>query len=387
MWRLRGRSRRWLLPLFLAWLAGVVLLFIWIQGNDGDKEGSAGKDLSELSAPTRKRIAKLSTGQKIDAVMVLGFEGRDASSPFLAELRRHQLGGVFVATENWTDQAQGAALIAALKKAARRGGPVPPAIVTSQQGGERQSFPDLPPATPEPEIGQQASGAAAESSARKTGKALREVGIDLNLFPDGDVATVDSPLAGRAFSDDPGLVAKLTAASVRGCAKARIACAPGYFPGLGAASQDTDDGPATIGSSAKMLAERDLPAFVAAIAARAPAIELSHAYYVAYDPVTPGSMTPAVVTGLLRGELGFKGVAITDDLGAGAITAQQDPAAAAPLALAAGADMVLIGTPGAGPKVRAAISKALAGGTLEMDRLSVAAGRVMNLKQRLGLVK
>jgi beta-N-acetylhexosaminidase len=208
-------------------------------------------------------------------------------------------------------------------------------------------------------------------------------GGDLNLFPDADIATPGSPFADRAVGEDPELVTRLTATAIRDCEREGIACAPGRFPGLGGASQDTDAGPATVGTPAAELARRDLLPFRAAIAAGAPAIVVSHAFYAAYDPVTPASLSPAVIGGLLRGQLGFRGVVITDDLGAGAITAAGGVQAAAPRALAAGADLVLIGQPSAGRKARRGIVTALKSGALPRARLDEAVARVLVLKRTL----
>ena len=122
----------------------------------------------------------------------------------------------------------------------------------------------MPPEQTELEIGDIGSTETAEEWARDAAEALRSAGFDLNLFPIADVATLDSPIADRAFSDDPATVTELTAAAVRGCADAGLACAALHFPGLGAASEDTDRGPATVGLDAETLESRDLGPFATA---------------------------------------------------------------------------------------------------------------------------
>ena len=106
---------------------------------------------------------------------------------------------------------------------------------------------------------------------------------------------------------------------MRGCRAAEIACAALHFPGLGAASQDTSRGPGDRQPRPGVARGARPEPFEAAFAERAPAVVLSLAFYAAYDPVTPGALAEPVATGLLRDELGFEGVAITDDLGAGAV--------------------------------------------------------------------
>ena len=200
------------------------------------------------------------------------------------------------------------------------------------------------------------------------------------------MATLDSPLSDRAFGDDPELVTAMTAASVRGCRRSGLACATPHFPGLGAASGSTDEGPATVGLDAASLNVRDLEPFRAAIAERVPAVVVSLALYAAYDPVTPAALSPPIVKGLLREDLGFKGVAISDDLSAGGPALGLPAPDAAVQALAAGIDLVVVSDPGQAAKVRKAILQAARSGAIPATRLKEAISRVLSLKQRLGLL-
>ncbi len=174
---------------------------------------------------------------------------------------------------------------------------------------------------------------------------------------------------------------------MRGCRAEGLACAPLHFPGLGAASGDTDSGPATVSLDAASLERRDLAPFRAAFDAGAPAIVLSLAFYAAYDPVTPAALAEPVATGLLRDRLGFDGVAITDDLGAGAVRFGYSVGKAAVAALDAGADLLQIGAPEDAIGVREAIVDAVASGELDRDRLAQAAGRVLELKRGLDALR
>ena len=149
------------------------------------------------------------------------------------------------------------------------------------------------------------------------------------------------------------------------------------------------------------LETRDLAPFEAAFREGAPAVVLSHAFYTAYDPVTPASLSSLVAFDLLRDELGFRGVAITDDLGAGAIGARaagsQDRRKRPARRLGgdrgrdrgaqAGADMLMISSPGDQEGVADALIEAVGTGEISEDRLDEAIGRVLVLKQQLGLVE
>jgi beta-N-acetylhexosaminidase len=373
----------------VAALAGLVVLVVILLGSDDDPaEPSPGSAATTTASSTEATglAEELTTEQQVDQVLLLGFEGTDATAPLMADLRERQIGGVLIGPQNWFGADQGAALADAVREAGSIGGEVPPLVVAAQEGGRYRSFADLPPEQTELEVADEGSVEVAEEWSRTAGEALGDAGFDLNLFPVADVATLDSPIADRAFSDDPLFAAQLTAATVRGCRAARIACAALHFPGLGAASQDTSDGPATVSLDAAGLAARDLEPFRAAFAERIPAVVLSLAFYAGYDPITPGALTEAVATGLLRDELGFEGVAITDDLGSGAIRAGRSVRQAAVEAIAAGADMVQIGSAEDQRGVREALLEAVADGTLPPERLTEAADRVLELKRAQGLL-
>jgi beta-N-acetylhexosaminidase len=140
-----------------------------------------------------------------------------------------------------------------------------------------------------------------------------------------------------------------------------------------------------VGLDPESLAARDLVPFEAAFAERVPAVVLSLAIYTAYDPVTPGALAEPVATGLLRERLGFEGLAITDDLGSGAVRAGRTVDEAAVEALAAGADLLQIGSPEDQAGVREGIIAALSSGALSDARLREAAARVLELKLAHGL--
>ncbi|MGH2954624.1 MAG: glycoside hydrolase family 3 N-terminal domain-containing protein, partial [Solirubrobacterales bacterium] len=351
-------------------------------GGEGERERGRG-----VSEPVAALVEELTVEERVDQVLLLGFEGTDATAPFFDQVGSRQLGGALIAARNWLDADQGTLLAGELRAVGLAGGRIPPLIVASQEGGRYRSLAGLPPEQTELEIGDAGSIPGTEAWAADAAGALRAAGIDLNLFPVADVATLDSPIADRAFSDDPAIAAQMTAAAVRGCRAGGTACAALHFPGLGAASQDTNRGPATVSLDAASLADRDLLAFRAAFAERVPAVVVSLAFYAAYDPVTPGALAEAVATDLLRDQLRYDGVAITDDLGAGAVRSGHEVREAAVLALGAGTDLVQVSSPADQAGVREALIEAVANGRLAEGRLAEAAGRVLELKRAQGLLR
>jgi beta-N-acetylhexosaminidase len=349
----------------LAIAAAVIALGVFLVIGGGGDESDEPDPLAGIAAETVARVQGMTPDQLADQVLLLGFDGTDESAEFLDDVRSRELGAVFVDTPNWTDAASGTALVGAIRAAGREDGRIPPLMVAAQEGGRYRAFADLPPEHTELEVGDSGSVDAAEDWARQAAQSLRSAGFDLNLFPVADIATLDSPIADRAFSDEPAEVIEMTAAAVRGCNTAGLACAALHFPGLGAASADTDHGPATVGLDAATIESRDAAPFAFGFAEGMPAVVLSLAFYAAYDSVTPAALSEPVATGLLRDQLGFSGVAITDDLGAGAVRSGYSVPKAAVTALAAGSDLIRIDA----PEDQSGVVDAIAARVLELKRV------------------
>lgn len=357
-------------------LGATVLIWLLLIDDDS-QQGSSEPTLTaaKLSPKTSELLSTLGSKEKA-AQLVLG-----AVAP--AAKAAPGIGGVLIGRRAWPGATAAPELIAGLHDAA---GPVPPLVAVHQEGGSYRELADLPPQAREIAIGDLGDTDLANRWAEETSAALAAAGFDLNLAPIADVATLDSPIADRAFSDDAAVVTAMTTAALRGCRRGGVACAPGHFPGLGAASDDTDSDPANVSVDAATLAGRDLVPFEAAIRLGVPAIVISHAFYAAYDPVTPASQSTLILDGLLRTELGYEGAAITDDLEAGAIRAGSRVGDAAVAAVAAGADMVQISDPDEVGEAVQTLTAAAGSGAISEQRLNDAAGRVLELKLGLGLL-
>jgi len=267
-------------------------------------------------------------------------------------LRAGQTAGVVLFADNVTDAAATRALTGAIQRAA--GGDA--LVMTDQEGGAVRQLPF-------------ATGAAD----------LADAGVNVNLAPVADVAQPGSVMAGRAFTGDvPAQVVE----AVRELLDAGVAPTVKHFPGFGRATANTDDAPVTIDATRAEL-ETDLEPFAAAIGVDVPLVMAAHALYPALDPRRVASQSPAVLEGLLRDELGFDGVVITDSLEAEAVLARSSVEVAAERSLAAGADLLLMTGPGSWIRVfphlldRARESPAL------RARIAASAERVAELRARL----
>ena len=349
----------------------------------------AGKE-RKGGSPVPKSVAdlaqRLPIERKVAQLFLVGFRGTDTSAEIFGRLRRLDLGGIVLAAPNYLDVTQLGTLASQAAAVARERRHVPPWVFASQEGGELNSFPDLPPAAAPADLG---SAREAAEQARGAGKTLRSLGVNGVLGPVVDVGGTEtgSSLGARVYSDDPEQVAAYANASVRAYRAEHVFSAAEHFPGLGATDQSTEDGPATVGLGLDELRQRDLIPFKTAIGAGVPGIMIGSALYPFSDFTVPASLSRQVASGLLRHDLRFRGVAMTDDLADPAITTLHSIPDAAVHALRAGVDMLYI-SGGAGEQQAAyvAVLRAVKRGRIPRRRLNEAIGRILLAKQDYNLI-
>jgi beta-N-acetylhexosaminidase len=230
--------------------------------------------------------------------------------------------------------------------------------------------------------------AAVQRAATITAGELRAYGVNWNFAPVADVNNEPlNPIIGnRSYGSDPQRVATLVGAAVRAYTSAGLLCCAKHFPGHGAATIDSHVALPIIAVDRARLDRVELPPFRAAIAAGAPAIMLAHLVVPALDatPSLPASLSRRVVADLLRRELGFAGIAVTDDLEMGAL-ASIGEAVAGERALEAGADFVLFRFDETAQREgHRLISVAIRNGSL--PDLDASLSRLLDAKQRYGIL-
>lgn len=219
---------------------------------------------------------------------------------------------------------------------------------------------------------------------QQLGDRLRQAGITLNLAPVADVdADPLNPIIGiRSFGTDPQRVATHVAAFVHGQQQQRVAATVKHFPGHGATDEDSHVTVPVVTASQEQLRARELVPFQAAIAADVQVVMTAHVVFPALDDV-PATLSSAILTDLLRGELGFDGVVMSDGLDMAAITETVGHRAGAVQALAAGVDALCVGGESTGPQIVESLVDAIVGavtdGRLPRERLHEAAARVRRL--------
>ncbi|GAA1947390.1 glycoside hydrolase family 3 protein [Nocardioides panacihumi] len=259
-------------------------------------------------------------------------------------------------------------------------------VATDEEGGDVTRLHAL---TGSPVLGPAALGAAHDllltrGVGRLVGADLAAAGIDLDLGPVADVnSQPDNPVIGtRSFGSDPGVAAAHVAAWVHGVQDTGVAACVKHFPGHGDTAEDSHLALPVLDVPLATLRWRELLPFAAAVAAGTRAVMTSHIVVPALDAALPATLSPAVL-GLLRGELGFDGVIVSDALDMAGASASRGIPEAAVLSLAAGADLLCIGPDKPASLVReiqAAIVAAVDGGRLPRTRLEDAAARVASLR-------
>jgi beta-N-acetylhexosaminidase len=236
-------------------------------------------------------VDELPLRQQVGRLVVLRFAGTSAPGYVREVLGEGRAAGAILFRDNLIDSAQTKVLTAQLK----RGAAGPPLICVDQEGGEIRI---LPWAAPERSQVQQAAAGTVRADAEAAARDLRAHGINVSLAPVADVASVPgAALAGRAFSTDFAAAGEAIAEAVGGWRAGGVAATVKHFPGLGGATVNTDDGPATIERSAAQLREQDLLPFRSAVEAGAPLVMAGHAVYPAVDPERIASQSQPVIEG------------------------------------------------------------------------------------------
>lgn len=295
-------------------------------------------------------VQQMTLEERVAQLFLIGFFGTDLP-PALAEwIVRRGLGGLILFTRNVVSHTQVRALTSAAQAAAqasRQG--LPLAIAADQEGGtvtrlaEAAGFTHLP--------GAMALGAADDPTltyrcARVTGAEMRAVGINWNLAPVLDVTNNPAnPVIGvRSFGGAPDLVTRHGLATIRGLHAANLAACAKHFPGHGDTTVDSHlDLPVILHDRTRLEAVELVP-FRASVAAGIDAVMPGHLFFPALEPEAdlPATLSPRVLQGLLRQEIGFEGVICTDCLEMKAIAERFPPGEIAVRAVQAGADLLLV---------------------------------------------
>ena len=344
---------------------------------------------------TTGALAGWSLEEKVGQLMMVGVDAQAPKQSSNEAVDTHHVGNIFIAGRTTAGSQATQKVISSFTS---KVGPAtthatPMLVATDQEGGEVQvlsgsGFSDIPSA-----LDQSAQPRdQLVASARTWGKELADVGVNMNLAPVVDLVDISRPTSnepigrwGREYGHDAATVSSQAGAFAEGMRASKVIPTYKHFPGLGRVKDNTDTSAGVVDSTTPRSADTAVSViFGAAIAAGAPVIMVSSATYSLIDSSAPAVFSSKIVTDMLRREMGFSGVVITDDVSAAAQVQDVSAGDRAVRAIRAGCDIVLAS---ADPTVAADMVKALIA-TAQSDpafaaRVDESATRVLNLKKSL----
>jgi beta-glucosidase-like glycosyl hydrolase len=353
--------------------------------------GSPAAARSSQDRAVDEALAKLTTIEdRVGQLLLLAWIGTTAEEarPALGDLRA---GGI-VFVQNASTTAQATAINQSLKQISSEVGLLAPLIAIDHEGGSVQRIRDARNYGDNWDLGVNgATDAQACDRGRLHALLLRDLGFSMNLAPVLDVNNNPAnPVIGRrSYSADPQVVARLGAAYIRGLQAGGVAAVGKHFPGHGNTSVDSHVGLPSLPQTVDDLDRIELVPFRRAIEADVAGIMSAHIVFPAVDPSgDPATLSGPVMRGLLRERLNFKGLAVSDDMGAmRAITDNYRPGIAAVMAINAGVDMLIMSAELPRQlQARDALVAAVRDGTISSGRLDEAVRNVLRVKVRFGLL-
>ncbi|MFF2483965.1 glycoside hydrolase family 3 protein [Paenibacillus sp. NPDC058071] len=326
--------------------------------------------------------------EKVGQLFVFGFHGYEPSKDIKHLIETYGIGGTIYFTRNVQSAKQVHQLSSSLMDIAKRAGKESPLIAIDQEGGMVARLVDGVTLMPgNMALGATGSAEGARETARVCGEELRLLGINMNYAPCLDVNNnPDNPVINvRSYSDRSDVVGELGTAAVLGYQSAGVAATVKHFPGHGDTAVDSHHALPVLAHGRERLDMIELRPFRAAIEAGTAAIMTAHVCLPELEPSgKPSTLSHAVLTGLLREELGYDGVVVTDCLEMDAIDRFYGPEQGSIEALRAGADMVLVShTITKQTAAIEAVVAAVESGDLPLSRIEEALERVLRLKRGL----
>lgn len=287
-----------------------------------------------------KIVESMSQTEKLGQMVMIGIQGTKVDDDSLYMLHQFHMGGVILFDRNMKSPEQVKQLTSDLQ--AQSNEKVPLFIGIDEEGGDVVRMAEkLTPPPSQKEIGATGDTEQARTWAIKTAKSLKDMGINVNFAPVADVGSNDK----RSYSTDTNTVIDFVRAATKGYQQENIIYTLKHFPGIGKGKVDSHIDSSSIDVTKEILMAEDILPFKAIIDENEPNdyfILVSHLKYPALDEEYPASLSSKIMTDLLRNELGYKGIIITDDMEMGAVANHNDFRSIGVKAIKAGADIVLV---------------------------------------------
>lgn len=334
-----------------------------------------------------ERLKQMSLKEKLGQLLITGISGTTLTDETIALITEYKVGGVIFYSVNLPDPATALELINNIKKE-NANNAIPLFLCVDQEGGQVSRLPGFAKLPANKQIGDQNDPELSYTIGTILGQQLKAYGLNMNFAPVLDVnRNPNNPVIGeRAFSNDPKIVSELGIATMKGMKDEKIIPVVKHFPGHGDTSVDSHLELPVVRKNLEQLKEVELLPFQQAIDEGVDVIMIAHILLPEFDEDHPATMSEAVITDLLRKELDYNGLVITDDLTMQAITNQYDIATAAVSSILAGSDMVMIAHDyNSVLHTIAAFEDAIEAGVITEERIDESVKRILSLKQKYSL--
>ncbi|WP_025705372.1 beta-N-acetylhexosaminidase [Paenibacillus graminis] len=341
----------------------------------------------EADALTRK-IAGMTLEEKIGQMLLAGIDGTTLEPEAKRMITEDKVGGIILYADNIRDLKGMVNLTNALKKS-NTTNPAPLFMSVDQEGGKVSRMPKEYASIPaNGKVGSVNDADAAGTMGKLLAREVLAAGFNMNFAPVLDInSNPGNPVIGdRSFGSYASIVSKLGIAEMKGIESGGVVPVVKHFPGHGDTSVDSHLELPVVNKTASQLAKLEWLPFQAAIKEQADAVMVAHILFPKIDPDNPASLSRIIIGDQLRGDMGYQGVVITDDLTMGAIMKHFDLGTAAVESVNAGSDILLIAHGYENEQLaRKALLQSVRGGTLDESRINESVYRILALKQKYRL--
>lgn len=358
------------------------------KGNGQDGGNDQGDVHQVPNDPALELLGKMNTDEKIGQLVLVGMDGTATNDATRELIESYHVGG-FIFYKNNIENAKQALKLFNDLKAANQSNPVPLWMSVDEEGGRvtrmPKEFAKVPTAKA---IGSKNSEALSQGIGAVLGRELSGFGLNMDFAPVLDInSNPNNPVIGdRSFGNKADVVSRLGIATMEGIRKEGVVPVVKHFPGHGDTSVDSHIGLPVVNHDLSRLRKLELIPFKEAVENKADVVMIAHLLMPKLDPDHPASFSKKVITDLLRNELGFQGVVISDDMTMGAIEKNYEIGKASVEAILAGGNIVLVGHDAEKEKTAIrALKKAVADGTIPEDVLNNRVYAILKLKQAYGL--
>lgn len=367
-------------------LCGLLILTVLARCGGESSEPSEGTQ-EETQAITEgtEATSRLSVRDAVGQMFVVGMGGTEPDYYIEKMVWERNIGGVLLFGNNMESEEQTRELTGSLQRLSMETEPaIPLFIMVDHEGGEVQHAPWVPEQPSAAEVGGRGDPEEARRISYTIGRELLRGGVNTDLAPVVDTGA-GAAIGDRSYGEDPALVAHMGAASVEGFEEAGIVSSAKHFPNHGPTLEDSHTARPVVDHDMQTILQSDLAPFRSAVEAGASMVMVGHLVYPAIDPEKPASLSPVAIK-LLREELGFEGVVVTDDLIMEGARRGGTTADAALQAVEAGADLLIVSGP---PEEQAAaydaVVAAVESGEVPRERIDASVERIKSVKNHYPL--